>query len=592
MKPDWLFLAALAVSFSVTVACDLYADDAPQDESPPPVTLINEDTNAGYALHWGGPKPPYSRAEPVQLTLAADEYESLELGVLSLADIGEVTCSLEADPPLPPSAVRIRTLDRISNILMDDSGFGESVGLFYDYKTQKDWAQWALLDRDTLSLPKGAHKSFWITFNTRKIKPGRYAINIHLRPTGAPHRTVHVDLDVLDVRRADDSQLRFPLIMRMYHTLARLNPDGLDAHFELLSEHYIRQLMMYFNSSFWADAVRVELADDGSLVTDFAGLESRVRGAIPHGIDTVALMYHLYNKQWVQPFDDLPEEKRTDLRIELAGRVVDCLYDLGFKDVWMYTMDEPKVDYAVSKPVLDEFEEFRRVHPRLKFQISFNDYAPEMINTLDPYIDIWTANSRALSVFQEDKQQGRITIDPSDQVGFYRGTYYIENPDLARSHGWFAAMWRCDHYTLFAYHQGFRFPDRQWVCFAKDPAGRPVSTPGLDGMREGFEDFTYWRTLDHLIAQADALPKDRLTDADTDQLNQSRNLRDQMFAHTAGALVHLGTERRSHPGGRPWPRIRNPNRWNYAKGKATLLEHIAAVERIVYADAHQGRQKE
>ena len=576
MKTNWL-LVILLVPLTFTITAVLYADEGP---GRPPVGLTNVDTQAGYALHWGGPKPPYQPAASIQLTLAADEYESLELGILALADIGEVTCSIESSPPLPGTAARIRSLNRISNILMDDRGFGESVGVFYDYKSEKDWAQWALLNRDTLSLRNGAHKSFWITFNTRKITPGRYTVNIRLHPTSAPPRTVQVDLHVIDVRRADNTQLRFPLIMRMYHTQARLNPDGLDAHFQLMSEHYIGQLMLHFNANFWANAVQVTLTDDGGLVTDFSGLQSRVRGAIGHGIDTVALMHHLYNKQWVKPFDALPDDKRTALRTKLAGRIVDCLYELGFKDVWMYTMDEPKVEYAVSKPVLDEFKEFRKVHPRLKFQISFNHYAPELVNTLNPFIDIWTANSRALSVFQEDKQQNLITIDPADQVGFYRGNYYIENPDLARSHGWLAAMWRCDHYTLFAYHQGFVIPNRQWVCFAKDPDGRPMSTPGLDGVREGFEDFTYWRTLDHLIDKADDLPKHRLTEADTGHLDQARNLRDQMFAHTADALVHLGTESRVHTGGRPWPRIRNPNRWDYAKGKAVLLKHIAAVKQI------------
>ena len=559
----------------------LHAQEPLKSQDPPCVDLTDEDIEAGYAVHWGGPKPPYARADRIQLTLAADEYESVELGVLALSDIGATTLSLEASPPLPEAAARVQTLDRISNVLIDDRGFGESEGVFYDYTSEGEWAQWALLDGNRLTFRKGSHKSFWLILDTRKIKPGRYAINLRLQPTSAPARTVRIDVDVLDVRRVDDRQLPFPLIMRMYHTLSALKADGLDAHFKLLSDHYIRQLMLYFNSPFWANAVSTKLGDDGELETDFDGLASRVKRAIPYGIDTVALMHHLYNKQWLKPFADLPEERQVLLRRELARRLVQCLYDLGFNDVWMYTMDEPKVDYAVSEPVIEEFKEFRRVHPRLKFQISFNHYAPHMINTLNPYIDVWTANSRTLSVLQEDRKQGRIDIDPTDQVGFYRGTYYIESPDLARSHGWLAAFWKCDHYTLFAYHQGFVIPKRQWVCFAKGPDGVPRSTPGLDGVREGFEDFTYWRTLDYRVEQAGRLPEDQLSEADRRCLDQARDLRDEMFGHTDAALVHLGLETRVHTGGRPWPRIRKPNRWDYARGKATLLEHIARVQRIL-----------
>ena len=577
----WAFIIVSMQGRPLAMAAEPLAQELPEDSDRHCVVLTDKDAERGYAVHWGGPKPPYARADRIQLTLAADEYESVELGVLALSDIGETTLSLESSPPLPEAATRVQALGRISNVLIDDKGFGESEGVFYDYTSEREWAQWALLDGNRLTFRKGSHKSFWLILDTRKIKPGRYAINLRLQPTSAPARTVRIDVDVLDVRRVDDRQLPFPLIMRMYHTLSALKADGLDAHFKLLSDHYIRQLMLYFNSPFWANAVSTKLGDDGELETDFDGLASRVKRAIPYGIDTVALMHHLYNKQWLKPFADLPEERQVLLRRELARRLVQCLYDLGFNDVWMYTMDEPKVDYAVSEPVIEEFKEFRRVHPRLKFQISFNHYAPRMINALNPYIDVWTANSKALSVFQEDREQGRIEIDPTDQVGFYRGTYYIESPDLARSHGWLAAFWRCDHYTLFAYHQGFVIPNRQWVCFARGPDGLPRSTPGLEGAREGFEDFVYWRTLDYWVEQVGKLPEDRLSETDRRRLDEARNLRDKMFGHTDAALVHLGVETRVHAGGRPWPRIRKPNRWDYVRGKAALLEHIARVQRIL-----------
>lgn len=177
---------------------DYYKGKREKENARPLVTLTDKDLARGYVLHWGGAKPPFPAAGDLELTLGADEYESLELNVLALKNMGTVTAAADAGVAPDPDALQIQVQE----------GVVPDARLAYPQ-------QYALVKTSQCKLSAGARKSFWLTINTRKLKPGDHSIRLKIHPELGPERTINLLVHVLKATRAPETEAS----LRMYHTL-------------------------------------------------------------------------------------------------------------------------------------------------------------------------------------------------------------------------------------------------------------------------------------------------------------------------------------------------------------------------------------
>ena len=209
--------------------------------------------------------------------------------------------------------------------------------------------------------------------------------------------------------------------------------------------------------------------------------------------------------------------------------------DVGFEEVWIYIIDEPAPEQAMDPEFVATCRAYREKYPMLRFHIAMNRYAPEMANLLNPYIDIWTGDQGILAQMRRDIRDGTIRIDPADRLGFYGGSFFFHDPNT-RGSAWLAAQHATTHYSMFAYSSHYS-EERPWVLYTHGPDGEIVSTPPLEGLRDGYEDFAYWHTLDRLVAQVAAEPAAQWSDDQKQQIEAARTLRFRVFEETEEPLM-------------------------------------------------------
>ena len=528
-----------------------------KEQSRPLAVVTDKDIERGYTLHWGGPEAPFPPATPLELTLGNDEYESIELGVLALRDLGAVVVSVSALPALPAAAVQLRTCQGVSNP-------GES-------GTSPD--RYGLVEGHTLEMPQGAHRAFWLTLRSHGIKPARYALTLTMQPANAPARSLPILVDVLNVSQAPRSEAS----LRMYYTLTYISP-ALKRHFELLSSHYIRQLQVHFPFNSWRGAVAVRRDESGELQIDFRRMDRRLKPALESGLDEIALMGRLDRDNWFAALSDESEEARTAARTRFGHSLVEHLLELGFTDVWVYALDEPSIPDATKPETIARLRRLEDAHPRLRVHTTINHYAPMLVSKLNSVIDVWTPNSSVCETMLEDIAKGVVTIDAADRIGFYRGGFLHSSPDVMRSYGWRAAFLGVKHYTVYAYNQGYG-PERPYIIFGKGPNG-PVTTPALEGLRDGFEDHAYWRRLLMLLEQTSTVDRATLTKQKRQAIADALSFRDRAFGTTADALIPLTPTPGGH-GARPGHGFKQKDRHAFGRAKGVLLRHIAALHGIL-----------
>ena len=523
------------------------------EDGRPLVVLTDRDVQRGYAVHWGQPQPPFKPAGAIELTMGADEYESLELGVLGLQDLGDVTAHVSGQG-WPPDAVEMRVQDgiAISDVRLSDG-------------------RYALVPGNCQAIPQGGHKAFWFILGSHQVKPGRYSLTVTLNPERGPIGTLPIVVEVVDVCRAPREQVS----LYFYHTLTY---SGGPVHLELLRQHYLRQVEIYFGFRTWFQRVRVDRDQAGNIVVDFGGLDGALRLPREMGFDQVHITGGMWNDRWFTALDDESSDQKERTRHEFVRLLVEHFHDLGFREVVNYVIDEPSIAMATNSNFVKRVQKLKQAAPRLKLHMTMNHYAPVIVDRLNPYMDRWTPSSNVVITLLEDADLGAVEIDADDQVGFYGGGFYDRTVDPYRANGWRAAFHRVRYYTFFSYSAN----RKPWRLYDLDSKGHPRSTPILQGIRDGFEDFSYWRKYDMLLEQATRLDVAMLTEQSQLELQRARQFRDEAFNSSEDSLVPLTVNRGGH-GARPGLTVDDSqlSRWQLLTVKAKLLRHMLVLKGLL-----------
>jgi hypothetical protein len=420
-------------------------------------------------------------------------------------------------------------------------------------------------------MPLGAHKAFWFILRSHQVKPGRYSLTFTVHPEHGPVRALPAVVEVLDVRQASRDEVS----LYFYHTLTY---SGSRRHLEILRDHCLRQVEIHFGFRTWFHGVSVKRDEECALVVDFGGLDGALKLAREMGFDQVHITGGMWNDRWFSALSEEPPEQQLRTRHEFVRMLVDRLLELGFEEVVNYAIDEPSIAMATDPKFIERVQRLKQAAPRLKLHMTMNHYAPVIVEKLNPYMDRWTPNSNVLITLLEDAGKGTAPIDAADQVGYYGGAWYSSLVDGCRLHGWRAAYHGVRYYTLFAYSA----TRREWRLYDFDSDGNPETTPALEGMRDGFEDFAYWRQFELMLAQARELDAAKLSEKSRTALQEAKQFRERAFAMSDDSLVPMHVNRGGH-GARPGPTVdgSKADRWRLLAAKAALLRQMVALEALL-----------
>ena len=514
------------------------------------VTITQDDVTNGYVLHWCG-KAPFMRADELKFAIGTDEFESIGLGILALRDIGKVKINIKSQA-IPVDAIRIKSQQGVG-------GIGKVLSE----------EQYALIDKASLTMPACAHKSFWLIFSGYRLRAGSYSFQISVNPTKAPQQKIEGTINVIPARRLTARSAS----LRMYHTLHYIQNKG---HAGLMVSHYVRHLMLYFPFKIWRNAIKINVEKTGNLKVDFAGLDRQLKPLIEAGFKTVELMYNFYNKNWFEPIKSL--SKKKELQKRFGRKLIQHLFDLGFKDVWYCAMDEPSVSDATKANTIRRLKLIKSLHPHLKLDIAINHYSPKLINVLNRYVDVWIPSLELCNTLLEDIQSGIVKVDSTDEIAFYAQARYFSSPDRMRMLGWQAAWYGINSYSIFAYNQSSRnHPD--WKIFVLDSKGYPVTTPAFEGLRDGFEDYEYWQQLKSELVSLEQI-QNKLSPVQKKTFLQAKQFKKNVFAHKNNSKLNVKVVPGGN-GGRQRYTFVNPNRWKFLAIKETLLRYIVELEHII-----------
>lgn len=548
------------------------------------VVLNDNDLRRGYVVHWGAAKPPFEPARPVKVAIGNEEKESFELGVFALRDVGTVSLSVRSTPELPEQSLRLRTMQGISTSMgVQKFGWGVLTVGRKGVDAPMEWKDYALLDGSDLDMAAGAHKSFWLTLDGNRIPPGRYVLNLGIEPEHSERRDVQLTLEVIDVRLEREGDLH----LMMYHNdscLQQHRPEVFRKHLQLMRETGQRQFRIDPGFRQHRRSVKFRWNKQGEIEADYAGIDRLLKTARELGFDVFGWPTNGgVSEDWLSAeLKSLPDEKRQALKNELTRRFFQHILDLGFREIWWYCIDEPPIEQATDPKFIKLLRSFKQEFPMLRPHCALNKYRPHLVTTLNPWMDIWMVDGGVLTQMHKDIANGTIAIDATDAVGPYSSAYYHYSPDGLRGGGWAAAARKVTYFAYFAY--GSRYskstPYVSFSCPTGNHGTMPFSTPGLEGVREGYEDRALWHTLDVLLDRLET--KHDLTRRHRDRVVAARAFRERLLARTSEESLIPWKMRPANDGRGFGPhRIMQANdRWLLRRVKGDLLRHIESLQTL------------
>ena len=113
------------------------------------------------------------------------------------------------------------------------------------------------------------------------------------------------------------------------------------------------------------------------------------------------------------------------------------------------------------------------------------------------------------------------------------------------------------------------------------PDGLPASTPVLEGVRDGYEDFAYWHTLDVLLDRLDAAGKER-SPKEQEMVEAARTFRKNLVAGNPEDSVLPARMAVASPGrGYEAHLSFSGDRWTFREVKGKLLRHVETLEKLL-----------
>jgi len=372
--------------------------------------------------------------------------------------------------------------------------------------------------------PPGETRIVWLRVATRGVRPGAYAVTLHLDFAEGENLVLPVRLTVHPVRLTDKRIIALAAAGQVYGDVNH-PPPALRFARDLEAHGVEWSLMNIFRASALGAvgetapldqvlAARKEQLQKGEFPrVDFAALDPWMEQAIGHNL--TRFKTHDMTESLGLKKLGLDEAQQRAVRIWFRREVARYLRDKGVR-----------VMVASSGDELSEAELRARYFPWAKemsesgwgvtSSFSFGDTKPDLIKEMAPYVALWTLNRGLMPSFVMGLRAGKFAMRPGAILGTYgagegRGSEHRKPLGLGRALGWESWMWGVRDCAVNPYFKSWLYyadygdsgqaggiAGERFVSYLdRDNLEAPVADcPFWEGVRDGMEEGNLAAILD------------------------------------------------------------------------------------------------
>jgi hypothetical protein len=434
-----------------------------------------------------------SREVKISWLCTPGEYASANFAIYPLKDCGTISVTPgELSGPggkIPASAIRTRAIGyKMKRI-------GARITSSYDYRP------WLLRDFESLAVPAGVTRRFWITCKVPDSTPaGTYSGQMSVSIAGSA-RTIPIALEVAGFK-LDEPTMPIGMYGGARPTGGWGNIDSA-FHSDERIEEVLRDQKEHGMTAITPLAPRFKGIQNGKAAFDYSDADKQMellrKLGYHHPCFTYAQMFNVRE-------GDIEAQARKDYGVALEDAIKLAYQELGAhakEKNWLpmawALADEPLIHGISAENVIKVFEAHRRAAPQMKF-VSEDAMGDSQHWAVIPSIDIISANSPRYKVAEAVKNAGR--------------KYWFNNIGTNRlTFGWF--MWKAHEQmgveALFQWGYSTNTGDIYYDLDGSE-GDSGVSFTASEGqrarrewelIREGMNDHRYLQTLSNLIAKAE-----------------------------------------------------------------------------------------
>jgi len=482
-----------------------------------PVVLWNREWIRGeeYGPRFLPPMPaPDEQVRSLHADMALDEYETLQLNVTPLTNVGEANWSFESDR-FPLQNVRLFVQERPDPIPWPK-----------DPALAREAPYWLMppeyvdpRGKSQFSTVKGETRILWIKVSSFGVAPGDYRVALDLSFANGPAVSVPISLSLYPVRMPRRRLISLEAAGQVYGDVNDPEP-ALRFTRNLESHGFEWTLVNAWRTEFVRLVGEPQRKFDVKLVTeiaqrlkngnapmaDFSALDPWMEQAIGHGLVNVSTGSTWYYLDGVLRNSALDEADRDLVRTWFAREAARYLREKG-------------VRLAVAS-IGDELGEEEIRERWLPWAIKMHQAGwdctstfsgehhlkPEVNDLIYPYVKLWTLNRSLMPSFVTKLRNGALRIRDDAILGTYgagegRGSEHRKPLSASRFLGWESWMWGIRNCAPNPYFKGWIYyadytnrdlgvAGERFVSYIKkDDLAVPLADcPFLEGIREGMEE--------------------------------------------------------------------------------------------------------
>lgn len=482
--------------------------DVPGWKHQPPlvVTPDEADRKRGYLVFSAEGERAGTHLKNLAVDLGIGEYESMELRLQSLGEIGSnvtVTAHFPRGPrSMTTNHVRIAAAEKHTLVNWGK----ETVG-------------WKLTERNRVEPREDGDSRLWIVLNSRGLQPGDYRIDLRFQPDRGPACLLPVRIRVWQVRLPEDRHFYLQPHAFLNHLglgKQKRKPDGtwewnipgVSVYADDLHAHGARMIFAYaYDTAPGGSVAPIRLRDDGRPLIE--ALKTTPERFAP-GKPWPALDLSFWDP-WLQVWIDRGFIRYSGGYLSMApshlhkglakqyGLDADTTYrwllvetsrylkEKGFRYVYGCIGDE------IAADLFDWWSQAATTARSCGWSpgvttgnFIFEDSA--LYRRAGPLMDYWILGDPQADLIEQAKRDGYIT--PGDSVGSYAGwsTRFAPYGGM-RATCWSRVMNATDTFWIQCYIRNFG----ESIVFDED--GIPYSSAAWEGARDGCEDANYIRAI-------------------------------------------------------------------------------------------------
>jgi len=499
-----------------------------------PVAVWNREWTRGeeYGPRFQPPLPsPDEQIHSLTADMAVDEYETLQLNLTPLVEVGEADWAFASDR-FPLKNVRLFVQDRPDPIPWPKNPAIAKEAPYWllppEYVTPKGKPQF--------STARGRTRILWVKLSSFGVPPGEYEVTLSLSFEDGARISLPISVSVYPVRLPRRRLIMLRAGGQVYGDV--LNPAAalrftrnLESHgFEWTlinawrtgSVGLVGEDVKKLDAATLADVAR-RLAEGDSPMADFSAFDPWMEQAVEHGLVNVTTSGVTYYLDGVLRRSGLDENAQARVRSWFIREARRYLREKGVRLMVVSLGDE-----LSEQEIRERWLPWARMMQEAGWDCTStftgaHHLKPEVNRLIAPFVKLWTLNRSLMPSFVTRLREGRVRVRDDAILGTYgagegRGSEHRKPLSASRFLGWESWMWGIRNCTPNPYFKGWLYyvnytnrdlgvAGERFVSYIdKDDLSVPLADcPFLEGIREGMEEGNLCAILDWYLRRLEAV---------------------------------------------------------------------------------------